>query len=166
MKHTVSPFLLPDLFFGGCAILTFKNEDKGTHMTVKVSQMRNKLDRKIKLPIFNVKISLLNDGEQGMVYAGTIFKETGSYRVANGINPEGRIAKALAFLNAAVKNTDLLNEKNVSFQHMGKCCSCGMTLTHPASIPTGFGPACLVHKFNDPNFKMIFDMTFPDYEYK
>jgi hypothetical protein len=101
-----------------------------------------------------------------MVYAGMIFKETGSYKVANGINPEGRIAKALAFLNAAIKNTDLLKEKNVSFQHMGKCCSCGMTLTHPQSIGSGFGPDCLKHKLNDPNFSMIFNVTFPDYEYK
>ena len=45
MRHTVSPFLLPDLFFAGRAVLTFNNETKGTHMTVKVKQARDKQDR-------------------------------------------------------------------------------------------------------------------------
>ena len=69
MKHTVSPFLLPDLFFAGRAVLTFNNDTKGTHMTVKVKRARDKQDRKVKLPIFFVSISLLGDKEQGMVFA-------------------------------------------------------------------------------------------------
>ena len=166
MRHTVSPFLLPDLFFAGRAVLTFRNEDKGTHMTVKVKQARDKKDRKIKLPIFFVSISLLGDKEQGMIYAGTIFQADGRIKLAYGQDPQGRIARALAFLAAAVKNPSILRERNVTFQHEGKCCSCSMPLTHPASIPVGLGPDCLAHKLqSNPDFATIFKVTFPDYKY-
>ena len=166
MKHTVSPFLLPDLFFAGRSVLTFNNENKGTHMTVKIKQARDKQDRKVKLPIFYVFISLLNDGDQGMIFSGTIFQNNMTYRLGKGINPTSRLGMAMAFLMASVKDTSVLERYNVSFQHEGKCCSCGMPLTHPASIPTGFGPDCLQRKLNDPQFANIFRLSFPDYEYK
>ena len=166
MKHTVSPFLLPDLFFAGRATLTFNNETKGTHMTVKVKQALDKQDRKVKLPIFFVSISLLNDGDQGAIFTGTIFHNNMTYRLAKGIDPASRLGMAMAFLMAAVKDTSVLDRYNVTFQHEGKCCSCSMPLTHPASIPTGFGPDCLQRKLNDPQFAHMFRLTFPDYEYK
>ena len=165
MKHTVSPFLLPDLFFAGRAVLTFNNETKGTHMTVKVKQARDKQDRKVKLPIFFVSISLLGDKEQGMVFAGTIFQNNGTYRLGRNIDPASRIGKAMSFLTAAVKDPSVLRKYNVSFQHEGKCCSCGMPLTHPSSIPVGFGPDCLKRKMADPDFANMFRITFPDFKY-
>lgn len=166
MKHTVSPFLLPDLFFAGRAVLTFNNESKGTHMTVKVKQARDKQDRKIKLPIFFVSISLLGDKTQGMVFAGTIFQNNGTYRLGRGVDQSSRIGKAMSFLTSAVKDPSILRQFNVSFQHEGKCCSCGLSLTHPASIPTGFGPDCLKRKLQDPAFSTMFKLSFPDYQYK
>ena len=165
MKHTVSPFLLPDLFFAGRAVLTFNNETKGTHMTVKVKQARDKQDRKIKLPIFFVSISLLGDKEQGMVFAGTIFQNNGQVRLGRNVEPQSRLARSLAFVSAAVKNPEVLRSYNVSFQHEGKCCSCGMPLTHPSSIPVGFGPDCLKRKMADPEFATMFNLTFPDFKY-
>lgn len=165
MKHTVSPFLLPDLFFAGRAVLTFNNETKGTHMTVKVKQARDKQDRKIKLPIFFVSISLLGDKEQGMVFAGTIFQNNGTYRLGRGIDQSSRIGKAMSFLTTAVKDPAILRQHNVSFQHEGKCCSCGLSLTHPSSIPVGFGPDCLKRKMQDPDFALMFKLSFPDFKY-
>lgn len=165
MKHTVSPFLLPDLFFAGRAVLTFNNETKGTHMTVKVKQARDKQDRKIKLPIFFVSISLLGDKEQGMVFAGTIFKNDGRIKLGRNIDPQSRPARALAFLAQAVKDPSILRQNNVTFQHEGKCCSCGMPLTHPSSIPVGFGPDCLKRQMADPDFSAMFKLTFPDFKY-
>lgn len=165
MKHTVSPFLLPDLFFAGRALLTFNNESKGTHMTVKVKQARDKQNRKIKLPIFFVSISLLGDKTQGMVFAGTIFQNNGTYRLGRGIEATSRIGKAMSFLTSAVKDTSILPKFNVTFQHEGKCCSCGLSLTHPASIPVGFGPDCLKRQMQDPAFATIFNFTFPNHKY-
>lgn len=162
MSHTVNPFLLPDLFFAGRALLTFNNVAKGTHMTVRVKQAKSKVDRKTKLPVFFVSISLLGDRTQGFVFAGTIFTETNTFKLAAGQDPNGRIARALAFLNAATQDTSILREKNVTFQHEGKCCSCGMTLTHPNSIPVGFGPDCLKHRMQDPDFARMFKLNFPE----
>jgi len=166
MKHTVSPFLLPDLFFAGRAVLTFNNENKGTHMTIKVKQARDKFDRKIKLPIFFVYISLLGDKEQGMIYSGTVFQENGHVRLAKNVPPTSRLAKAMSFISAALKDTSVLKRYNVTLQHEGKCASCGMPLTHPQSIGSGFGPDCLKRKMQDPTFATIFKLSFPDYEYK
>jgi hypothetical protein len=167
MSHSVSPFLLNDLFFGGFSTLTFKNETKGSHMTVRVSQARVKGDRKRRLPIFFVKISLLGDGEQGYVNAGTIFQETMHYKLPEGVDPNGRIGRAMAFLMKALKNHEVLREQNVTFQHEGKCCSCGMDLTHPESIPVGLGRDCLSRTIrNNPAFGEIFKMNFPDYPFE
>lgn len=163
MKHTVSPFLLPDLFFAGRAVLTFNNETKGTHMTVKVKQARDKQDRKIKLPIFFVSISLLGDKTQGMVFAGTIFQNNGTYRLGRGIDQTSRIGKAMSFLTTAVKDPSILRQHNVSFQHEGKCCSCGLPLTHPQSIVAGLGPDCLKRKMQDADFSAMFKLSFPQF---
>lgn len=166
MSHKVSPFLLNDLFFGGFATLTFKNETKGSHMTVRVSQARDKADRKRRLPIFFVKISLLGDGEQGYLNAGTIFQESMHYKLADQVDPNGRLGKAMAFLVAALKNHEVLEQANVSFQHEGKCCSCGMDLTHPESIPVGLGRDCLSRRIREnADFGNIFRMNFPDYPF-
>ena len=165
MKHTASPFLLPDLFFAGRSVLTFTNEAKGTHMTVKIKQARDKQDRKVKLPIFFVSISLLGDKEQGMVFAGTIFQKDGRVKLGRNIDPQSRVAQALSFLTRAVQNPSLLRLNNVTFQHEGKCCSCGKSLTHPSSIPVGFGPECLRRKMENPEFAAMFNLTFPDFKY-
>ena len=163
MKHTVSPFLLPDLFFAGRAVLTFNNETKGTHMTVKVKQARDKQDRKIKLPIFFVSISLLGDKTQGMIFAGTIFQNDGRVKLGRNIDPQSRVARSLAFLAQAVKDPSILRQLNVSFQHEGKCCSCGMPLTHPQSIVAGLGPDCLKRRMQDPDFATMFKLSFPQF---
>ena len=134
-------------------------------MTVKVKQARDKQDRKVKLPIFFVSISLLGDKEQGMVFAGTIFQNNGTYRLGRNIDPASRIGKAMSFLTAAVKDPSVLRKYNVTFQHEGKCCSCGMPLTHPSSIPVGFGPDCLKRKMADPDFANMFKLSFPDFKY-
>jgi hypothetical protein len=165
MKHTISPFLLPDLFFAGRAVLTFNNENKGTHMTVKIKQARDKFDAKKKLPIFFVYISLLGDGEQGMIFAGTIFKESGHVKLGAKVHPTSRLARAMAFMSAALKDTSILKKHNVTVQHEGKCATCAMPLTHPSSIPVGFGPDCLKKKMADPDFANIFRLSFPDFKY-
>jgi len=165
MKHTISPFLLPDLFFAGRAVLTFNNENKGTHMTVKIKQARDKFDRKKKLPIFFVFISLLGDKEQGMIYSGTMFQESGHFKLAKNVPPTSRLAHAMSFMSAALKDTSVLKKYNVTVQHEGKCASCGMPLTHPSSIPVGFGPDCLKRKLQDPEFSTMFKLTFPDFKY-
>jgi len=78
IRSNVNPLALPHLFFAGRAVLTFRNTEKETHMTVKVKQATDKNDRKIKLPIFFVSVSLLGDRQTGYVFAGTIFPQNRS----------------------------------------------------------------------------------------
>jgi hypothetical protein len=162
MNNAISPFLLPDLFFAGRAVLTFNNLAKGTHMTVRVNQAKDRTDRKKKLPVFFISISLLGDKEQGMVFAGTYFQKDGRVSISKAQDPKGRVAMALLFLTAAVKDPSLLNRKGVTFQHEGRCCSCSLPLTHPKSIPVGFGPDCLKKKLQDPDFALVYKMSFPE----
>jgi hypothetical protein len=107
----------------------------------------------------------LGDKTQGMVFAGTIFQNNGTYRLGRGIDQASRIGKAMSFLTSAVKDPSILRQYNVTFQHEGKCCSCGLSLTHPSSIPVGFGPDCLKRKMQDPDFATMFKLSFPDFKY-
>jgi hypothetical protein len=100
-----------------------------------------------------------------MVFAGTIFQNDGRVKLGRNIDPTSRVARALAFLASAVKDPSILRQHNVTFQHEGKCCSCGMALTHPSSIPVGFGPDCLKRKMKDADFATMFKLTFPDFKY-
>jgi len=61
IRSNVNPLRLRELFFAGNSSLTFQNPTTGTHMTVKVKQARDKEDRKKRLPIFFVSVSLLGD---------------------------------------------------------------------------------------------------------
>lgn len=142
VRSNVHPKLLPHLFFAGRAVLTFLNRESGSHMTVKVKQLRDKEDRKKKLPIFYVYVSLLDDGDTGKKFAATFFRDTMTYKLGKGIVPGDRLAKVMWFLKQALLNPAMLNERGVSLLHEGSCCRCGLPLTHPESIEVGFGPDC------------------------
>lgn len=142
-RSNVALKALPTLFFAGRAVLTFQNIEKGTHITVKVSQARDKRDRKKKLPLFHVNVKLLGD-RLGYVYAGTINTESATpVWFLNRRNPaDSQVAKVFTWLNKAVSDPEKLRGKTSLF-HEGHCCSCGQPLTHPESINTGVGPHCL-----------------------
>lgn len=141
IRSNVNPLALPTLFFAGRAVLTFRNTEKETHMTVKVKQLTDKNDRKIKLPIFQVFVSLLGDRQTGYMFGGTIFKDEN--RIKIHAPAETQLNQVMQFLWKAVHNPQLLKDKKVSLLHEGRCCRCSMPLTHPESINTGFGPDCL-----------------------
>lgn len=143
IRSNVNPLALPHLFFAGRAVLTFRNNDKDTHMTVKVKQATDKNDRKIKLPIFFVSVSLLGDRQTGYVFAGTIFKDQMICKLHRDVPSESQLGKVMLFIMNALENPQILRDKKVSLLHEGRCCRCAMPLTHPESINTGFGPDCL-----------------------
>lgn len=143
IRSNVNPLALPHLFFAGRAVLTFRNNDKDTHMTVKVKQATDKNDRKIKLPIFFVSVSLLGDRQTGYVFAGTIFKDQMICKLHRDVPSESQLGKVMLFIMNSLENPQILRDKKVSLLHEGRCCRCAMPLTHPESINTGFGPDCL-----------------------
>lgn len=141
-RPNISLKALPVLALAGRAVLTFRNLETGTHMTVKLKQWRDRADRKIKLPIYSVEISMLGDRRSGYEYAGTFFSDTMRVKLGRGVTLEGRLGRALTWLTAAIQNPEPLRGR-VGLFHEGRCCECSMPLTHPESINTGLGPVCL-----------------------
>jgi len=150
IKSKVNPLQLPTLFFAGNSRLTFRNQKTGTHMTVHVKQLkdRTKKDakgRRLKLPIFYLKVSLLGDSDQGYRFAGTIFQENMGIKLHQNIKWDSQMGKVVAFVMNSLKNPELLRQKNVGLFHEGKCCRCGMPLTHPQSIDRALGDDCYAY---------------------
>jgi hypothetical protein len=141
-RSNVAIKALPTLFFAGRAVLTFENHEAGTHMTVKVSQARDKQDRKKLLPMFHVSVKLLGDRLQSYAYAGTVFTDTGNWNLSRKVNSNDQIARVFRWLKAVTSNPEALRGK-VNLFHEGRCCKCGLPLTHPESISTAIGPKCL-----------------------
>jgi hypothetical protein len=143
IRSNVNPLALPHIFFAGRAVLTFRNTEKETHMTVKVKQLTDKNDRKIKLPIFHVYVSLLGDRQTGYVFAGTIFQNSMIFKLHHSVPADSQLGRVMIFVMNALENPQMLKDKKVSLLHEGKCFRCCLPLTHPESINTGFGPDCL-----------------------
>jgi hypothetical protein len=141
-RSNVAIRALPTLFFAGRAVLTFENHEAGTHMTVKVSQARDKRNRKKLLPVFHVNVKLLGDRLQSYAYAGTVFTETGDWNLSRTTRPDSQVARVFSWLKAVTANPELIRGK-VNLFHEGRCCKCGLPLTHPESISTAIGPKCL-----------------------
>lgn len=143
VRSNVNPLRLRELFFAGNSTLTFQNQATGTHMTVKVRQARDKQDRKKKLPIFFVNVSLLRDQNTGFVFGGTFFTDTMTLKLSKHAPSESQLGKVMMWLFHSVQNPQVLRDKKVSLLHEGRCCRCALPLTHPESINSGFGPDCL-----------------------
>lgn len=143
IRSNINPLAFPHFFFAGNAVLTFRNNETGSYMTIKVKQVRDKKDRKIKLPIFFVYVSLLGDGQTGYRFGGTVFKETMSIKLGQSIQPGTQLHKVMGFIWNSLRKPELIREKGVSLLHEGRCVRCCMPLTRPESINTGFGPDCL-----------------------
>lgn len=147
IRSTVNPLQLNTLFFAGNSRLTFRNQETGSHMTVHVKQLKDKVKkdekgRRLGLPIFYLKVSLLGDQEQGYKFAGTIFQENLGIKLAYGIKLDSQLGKVTSFIMKALKNPEILREKNVGLFHEGRCCRCAMRLTDPESITRGLGGDC------------------------
>jgi len=153
IRSNVNPLQLPQYFFAGRSVLTFRNTQTGTHMTVKVKQLRDKEDRKKKLPIFYVYVSLLGDKQSGAVFVGTLFQETKMFKFAKDITSDSQYGRVIAFLMKALDTPQILKDKGVALLHEGHCFRCGLPLTHPESINTGFGPDCLEYVLASSNLK-------------
>jgi hypothetical protein len=141
-RSNVALKALPTLFFAGRAVLTFENVETSTHMTVKVSQARDKRDRKKLLPLFHVNVKLLGDRLQSYAYAGTIATDTNDWMPSRKFGTSEQVRKVFAWLQTVTANPEVIRGK-VNLFHEGRCCKCGLPLTHPESISTAIGPKCL-----------------------
>jgi len=141
-RPNMNPRALPILALAGRAVLTFRNLESGTHFTVKIKQLRDKKDRKIKLPIFYVHISLLGDGVQRYRFAGTMFSDNFHIKLGRDVEANSQLARVFRWMVGAIQNPEVLRGR-VGLFHEDRCCHCGLPLTHPESVYTGLGPVCL-----------------------
>lgn len=156
IKSKVNPLQLKTLFFAGNSRLTFRNQNTGTHMTVHVKQLkdRTKKDakgRRLKLPIFYLNVSLLGDSDQGYRFAGTIFQENMGIKLHHNVKWDSQLGRVVAFIMASLKDPESLRKKNVALFHEGRCCRCGLPLTHPQSIDRGLGDDCYAYTHKPKN---------------
>ena len=138
--------LFGHLFFAGRSRLTLVNTNKGTHVRVKIKEKKEHRNGNMESTgRFYVYTSILNDGDTGWDYAGTMFKSNANYRLGNSHSKGSQTDRILAFVSRAINNPSILDEKGVDLHHEGRCCRCGMGLTHPESITLGVGPDCVKH---------------------
>lgn len=147
IRSTVNPLELNTLFFAGNSRLTFRNQEKGTHMTVHVKQFKSKTEKdekgqRLRLPIFALNVSLVGDSNHGYIFSGTIFKDNMGFKPGRNFTWDSQLGKVTAFILNALKKPEVLREKNVGLFHEGRCCRCGMVLTDPLSISHGLGGDC------------------------
>lgn len=146
-RPNLNPLALPTLALAGRAVLTFRNLETGTHFTARIRQKRDKKDKKIKLPAYNVELAILNDGISRYRYAGMIFTDQPEIRIwiDRKLNPanenDARLIAIFRWMIRSIQNPIQLRGK-VGLFHEGRCADCGMPLTHPESVYTGFGPVC------------------------
>ena len=142
----LNPQLFGHLFFAGRSRITLVNTNKGTHVRLKVKEKKERRNGKLEgTGRFYVFTSILNDGDTGWDFAGTMFKDSGNYRLGNAHAKGSQTDRILAFTAKAINNPSILDEKGVQLFHEGRCCRCGMGLTHPESITIGVGPDCVKH---------------------
>jgi hypothetical protein len=155
-RPNLNPLALPTLALAGRAVLTFRNVESGTHFTARIKQRTSKQDRKVKLPAYNVKISMSGDHETGFRYVGQIFTDDPSTLrmwVARELKNDDPIVSIFSWMVGVIANpivlrgtpskVDGLVHNRVHLFHENKCCHCGLPLTHPESVYTGIGPVCM-----------------------
>ena len=144
MNRSLNPLNFPHLFFAGRTRLTLRNNEKGTHIRLKIKQKKTRIDGKlVGTEIFYLYTSILNDGDTGWEFAATYFRDTKRYRLGKEHAEGSQVHKVAHFIQQALLNPQILEDRGAALFHEGKCCRCGMGLTHPASIMLGIGPDCI-----------------------
>lgn len=123
---------------GGKAIFTASN-DKGEHYTFKVVKGKPSPQTTMVAPPLYVRLltSPHNYTYLGML-VGTRIQLTHKSKMTKDSKPVRVFNWALQVANGA---THLLRP-GYDIQHEGRCGKCGLPLTDPESIRTGFGPTC------------------------
>lgn len=142
MEHRLTQKDAIDFIFGGAALFTVRDTEKGTRYTYKIA--KSKSNKEDKPPLF-VRVLSGSDNTKNYTFLGTIFGESkyqhSKKSKAREDAPSVRAIKWL--LNRLVNQT--LPDK-IEIWHEGVCCRCGRSLTVPESIESGYGPECVKHR--------------------
>jgi hypothetical protein len=139
---------LKEVVLAGRADITLENEQTGGRFTFKISAPSRKteaggfsLEREANVRF--VKVLTGRDNENDFSFMGTIFMDSGEFRLSpkSKISAEATSAKAWSWFWTHVTHNKEL-PACVKVWHEGKCCRCGRKLTVPESIEAGYGPEC------------------------
>lgn len=147
IKQPLDPRNFAHLFFAGRSRITLVNTKKGTHIRLKIKEVRKK-NAQGKMEgtgRFYFYTSILGDGDTGWQFAATFFKDSLGYRLGSDHAKDSQIHKVTHFVHNVLKDSSILTTKEVELHHEGRCCRCAMPLTHPESIQIGVGPDCINH---------------------
>jgi hypothetical protein len=144
MNRSLNSANFPHLFFAGRTRLTLRNNEKGTHIRLKVVQKKTRIEGKlVGTNRFYLYTSILNDGDTGWDFAATFYQDSKNYSLGKEHTQGSHIHKVVHFIQRALREPAVLDAMGAALFHEGKCCRCGMGLTHPASIMLGIGPDCI-----------------------
>ncbi len=123
----------------GKSTFTLENEDKGIHITFKVTSPLS--DRKYEESDDNMKkvywVYAAVSYEK-FIYIGYLNK---SGFVKNSVYEDSKFCKSFDWLLKHYVETLTFDER-VKIYHEGRCAHCGRPMRDPESIKTGFGPKC------------------------
>ena len=146
LNRPLNPQNFSHIFFAGRTRVTLKNDDKGTHVRLKVKEKKERVNGKmVGTGRFFVYTSILNDGDAGWDFAATFFADSKNYRLGRDHAKGSPVDRIMNFVANGLKNPSIFRQKGASIFHEGRCCRCAMPLTHPDSIILGIGPDCLSH---------------------
>lgn len=113
-----------NFIFAGNSVFTLLSLKTGKHYTYHVKKGKK---------YFFVTVRHGDDWTQ----IGSIRIE--DLRVFKPYGQQGPMAPSMQGLAWFLKHLD---SDQVEFYHMGRCAACGLALTNPESIETGYGPVC------------------------
>lgn len=136
------PQAIRNFIFGGKALFTLRSASSGQHFTYKVSEgsKRNPNDAN-ETPVYFVKVLTGPNNTADYQYLGTIFgRQNFTVTAKSAFKKTSPCAIAFEFSLRTILSGKI--PATLEFWHEGQCAKCGLTLTDPESIATGFGPIC------------------------
>lgn len=137
----------------GNATVTLTSAATGNHFTFKITQPTKTTERGGKVRDFDANIFFVsvlkgdpNNWDDwnsiGFFFADSkVLMQSKKTRAVG--NPKPDSFKAFEWTLKQIVAGKL--PEALTIDHSGKCCRCGKTITHPASIARGIGPECIKH---------------------
>jgi uncharacterized protein DUF6011 len=127
----------------GKSFFTLRSKASGTRFTYKVEQS----DRPGSEHCYFVNVLVGPDNYTNYMYIGQIFTDKAVPKLVLGKPEKVKVPNdapsVVAFVWAFNKIRFAIPHRDLEFWHAGKCGRCGLMLTDPESIRSGYGPICI-----------------------
>lgn len=132
------PAQIRQFTLAGKATLTLKSLQSQRHYTFKIKQAKDEATGEGKALWF---VSVLSNGDQ-YLYVGVIAGAAENFKLTakSKFTEDAICVKAWRYFWAGIQAGVI--KPDLEIRHEGRCGRCGLELTTPESIDTGFGPDC------------------------